>query len=58
MPPPFTDCAARAARLRRDGAEVTLVTGCVLGPSARGHLPGDTLGEQCGHPLRNPLTRR
>ncbi|WP_177323918.1 hypothetical protein [Streptomyces mirabilis] len=58
MPPPFTDCAERAARLRRDGAEVTLATGCELGPSARGHLPGDTLGEQSGQSLRNRLTRR
>ncbi|MER7686539.1 hypothetical protein [Streptomyces sp. NPDC097610] len=58
MPPPCTDRAERAARPRRDGAEVTLVTGRELGPSGRGQLPDDTLGERSNHPLRKPLTRR
>ncbi|MFE2972066.1 hypothetical protein ACFXKC_52640 [Streptomyces sp. NPDC059340] len=37
MLPLFTDCAGRAERLRRDGAEVTLVTVCELS-LARGHF--------------------
>lgn len=46
MLPLFTDCAERAERLRRDGAEVVLVTGCELSVFARGYLPGDTLNER------------
>lgn len=42
----FTDCAERAERLRRDGAEIALVTGCELSVFARGYLPGDTLNER------------
>ncbi|MFF2519342.1 hypothetical protein [Streptomyces sp. NPDC058086] len=37
MLPLFTDCAERAERLRRDGAEVTLVTDYELSLFARGH---------------------
>jgi len=46
MLPLFTDCAERAERLRRDGAEVALVTGCELSLFARGYLPGDTFNER------------
>ena len=46
MLPLFTDCAERAERLRRDGAEVVLVTGCEISVFARGYLPGDTLNER------------
>ncbi|MET9290654.1 hypothetical protein [Streptomyces sp. NPDC003077] len=46
MLPYFVDCAERAERLRRDGAEVRLVTGCELSVFARGYLPGDTLNDR------------
>ncbi len=46
MLPLFTDCAERAERLRRDGTEVVLVTGCEISVFARGYLPGDTLNER------------
>ncbi|GAA2591664.1 hypothetical protein [Streptomyces tubercidicus] len=46
MLPLFTDCAERTERLRRDGAEAVLVTGCELSVFARGYLPGDTLNER------------
>lgn len=38
----FADCAARAERLRRDGADVTLVLGCELSLFAPGFIPGRT----------------
>ena len=37
----FGECAEIAEGLRRDGAEVVLVTGCELSLFARGFLPGD-----------------
>ncbi|WP_347404447.1 hypothetical protein [Streptomyces sp. MST-110588] len=47
MLPYFVDCARRAERLRRDGADVRLVTGCELSVFARGYLPGgDTLNDR------------
>ncbi|MGW1786453.1 hypothetical protein ACWCQQ_46400 [Streptomyces sp. NPDC002143] len=46
MLPYFADCAERAERLRRDGADVVLVTGCELSLFARGYLPGDTFNER------------
>ncbi|WP_306207975.1 hypothetical protein [Actinoplanes sp. RD1] len=42
----LADCAERAERLRRTGAEVVLVTGAELTLFARGFLPGDTLDER------------
>ncbi|MEV0156360.1 hypothetical protein AB0H57_21900 [Micromonospora sp. NPDC050686] len=42
----LADCADRAERLRRDGAEVVLVTGAELTLFTRGFLPGDTLDER------------
>ncbi|SCE93772.1 hypothetical protein GA0074695_2288 [Micromonospora viridifaciens] len=42
----LTDCAERAERLRRDGAEVVLLTGAELTLFTRGFLPGDTLDER------------
>jgi hypothetical protein len=42
MLPYFADCAERAERLRRDGADVRLVAGCEFSLFARGYLPGDT----------------
>ncbi|MFH8409190.1 hypothetical protein ACH4FX_31035 [Streptomyces sp. NPDC018019] len=46
MLPYFVDSAERAERLRRDGAEVRLVTGCEFSVFARGYLPGDTLDDR------------
>jgi hypothetical protein len=40
MAPVFADCADRAERIRRSGAEVVLVTGCELTLFAAGFLPG------------------
>jgi hypothetical protein len=42
----FEDCADRAERLRRAGANVVLVTGCELTLFATGFLPGDTFFER------------
>ena len=47
------DSAERAERLRRDGADVVLMTGCELSLFARGILPGDSLQERIA-----VLTRR
>jgi hypothetical protein len=46
MLPYFADCAERAERLRQDGTDVVLVTGCELSLFARGYLPGDTFNER------------
>jgi hypothetical protein len=50
----FTDCAERAERLRRRGAEVVFVTGAELTIMNRGFLPGDTAGERLGLLLGQP----
>jgi hypothetical protein len=42
----FADCAERAERLRRRGAEVVFVTGAELSLMNNGFLPGDTLDER------------
>jgi hypothetical protein len=42
----LADCAERAARLRRRGAEVVLLTGSELSLFTAGFLPGDTLAER------------
>ena len=44
----LADCAGRAERLRRRGAEVVLVTGAELSLFTVGFLPGDTLEERLG----------
>ena len=44
----LVDCAERAERVRRRGAEVVLVTGGELSLMNRGFLPGDTLPERIG----------
>jgi len=46
MAPVFADCADRAERIRRSGAEVVLVTGCELTLFAAGFLPGATAYER------------
>ena len=42
----FADCARRAERLRRTGAEVVFVTGVELSLMNHGFLPGDTITER------------
>lgn len=42
----LADCAERAERLRRAGAEVVFVAGAEISLLNRGFLPGDTLGER------------
>ncbi|MFF7209654.1 hypothetical protein ACFZAU_03835 [Streptomyces sp. NPDC008238] len=42
----FADCAERAERLRRRGAEVVFVTGAELSLMNKGFLPGDSTGER------------
>ncbi|GAB4423729.1 MAG: hypothetical protein OHK0015_01630 [Chloroflexi bacterium OHK40] len=42
----LADCAERAERLRRQGAEVVLLTGAELSLLNKGFLPGDTIGER------------
>jgi hypothetical protein len=44
----FADCAERAERLRRRGAEVVFVTGAELSLMNKGFLPGDTFDERVG----------
>ena len=39
--PLFAECAERAEQVRRQGAEVVLVTGCEVSLFATGFLPGD-----------------
>ncbi|GGK81725.1 hypothetical protein Ppa06_48260 [Planomonospora parontospora subsp. parontospora] len=46
MLPLFADCAARAERLRRRGAEIVFVTGAELSLMNRGFLPGDGIDER------------
>jgi hypothetical protein len=54
----FADCAERAERLRKGGAEVVFVTGVELSLMNRGFLPGDTLEERLGLLLSQPDRRR
>jgi len=42
----LADCAERAERLRRQGAEVVLVTGAEISLLNKGFLPGDTIGDR------------
>lgn len=42
----LVDCAERAERLRRGGADVVLLTGSELAVFTRGFLPGDSLDER------------
>jgi hypothetical protein len=42
----FADCAERAERLRRRGAEVVFVTGAELSLMSKGFLPGDRFDER------------
>ncbi|MEV0585610.1 hypothetical protein [Nonomuraea sp. NPDC050310] len=44
----LADCAARAERLRRGGAEVVFVAGCELSAFGAGFIPGATYGDRLG----------
>ncbi|MGN6813316.1 MAG: hypothetical protein ACTHMP_20810 [Thermomicrobiales bacterium] len=44
----LADCAARAERLRQDGATIVLVAGAELSILNKGFLPGDTIGGRVG----------
>jgi len=50
----FADCARRAERIRRAGAEVVFVTGVELSLMDRGFLPGDDITERLDHLLGGP----
>jgi hypothetical protein len=54
----FADCAGRAERLRRRGAEVVFVTGAELSLMNDGFLPGDTLDERLEQLLNEPQRLR
>jgi hypothetical protein len=54
----FADCAERAERLRRRGAEVVFVTGAELSLMNHGFLPGDTLDERLAQLRQEPGRRR
>lgn len=58
----LADCAERAERLRKQGAEVVFVTGAELSLFTMGFLPGDTLEERLAllktpHRLREELPK-
>lgn len=50
----FTDCAQRAERLRKAGAEVVFVAGVELTIMNRGFVPGNTLEERLSGLLAEP----
>jgi hypothetical protein len=54
----FADCAERAERLRRRGAEVVLVTGAEMSLMSKGFLPGDNLEERLEQLLSEPRRLR
>jgi len=54
----FSDCAERAERLRKEGAEVVFVTGVELSLMNRGFLPGSSVDERLGLLLHEPDRRR
>ncbi|MFB6818076.1 hypothetical protein ACFCV8_26395 [Streptomyces sp. NPDC056347] len=53
----FADCAGRAERLRRRGAEVVFVTGAELSLMNPGFLPGDSTDERIALLARSDLLR-
>jgi hypothetical protein len=54
----FTDCAERAERLRKGGAEVVFVTGVELSIMNQGFMPGDSVDKRLGWLLGDPDRRR
>ncbi|MBD0709333.1 MULTISPECIES: hypothetical protein [unclassified Streptomyces] len=53
----FRDCAERAERIRRQGAEVVFVTGVELSVMNPGFLPGATPEERVGRLMGRPESR-
>ncbi|MFF7340161.1 hypothetical protein ACFZAT_22855 [Streptomyces sp. NPDC008163] len=53
----FRDCAARAERLRREGAAVVFVAGVELSVMNRGFLPGESPEERVGQLMSRPGRR-
>ncbi|WP_280424683.1 hypothetical protein [Nocardia carnea] len=53
----FTDCAQRAERLRRTGAEVVFVAGVELSIMNRDFVPGDSVEQRLGLLLGDPDRR-
>ncbi|UED88454.1 hypothetical protein [Streptomyces profundus] len=53
----FADCAARAERLRAEGAEVVLVAGVELTLMNRGFVEGDSVAERLARLLADPGRR-
>lgn len=53
----LTDCAQRAERLRRTGAEVVFVAGVELSIMNRGFVPGDSVEQRLDLLLRDPDRR-
>jgi hypothetical protein len=53
----FTDCAARAERLRQAGAEIVFVAGVELTIMNRGFMPGETQQERLSRLLGDPDRR-
>jgi hypothetical protein len=54
----FTDCAERAERLRKSGAEVVFVAGVELSIMNQGLMPGGSVDERLGLLLSDPDRRR
>ncbi|MFC6020261.1 hypothetical protein ACFP2T_29340 [Plantactinospora solaniradicis] len=54
----LADCAERAERLRRTGADVVMVTGAELTLVAKGFLPGDTLADRIALITTDPARAR
>jgi hypothetical protein len=54
----FADCAERAERLRKDGADVVFVAGVELTIMNRGFMPGNTVDERLRLLLGQPDLRR
>jgi hypothetical protein len=50
----LTDCADRAERLRKRGAEIVFVTGVELSIMNQGFMPGDSVDERLGLLLSQP----
>lgn len=53
----FADCAERAERIRRDGAEVVFVAGVELSIMNRGFISGESTSERLEHLLGDPAGR-
>lgn len=53
----LTDCADRAERLRKQGAEIVFVTGVELSIMNQGFMPGDSVDERLGLLLSQPAGR-